>query len=336
MLSSNNLTWDIIKQALGYIMFLKRKRSGKMKARGCADGRPQREYITKEESSLPTVSLYALMGPFLMDAMDERKVITVNIPGAFLQGDWPQDEHPGYIMFKGIMVDMICEIDPSYHDKVICSKDGKRKFLYGRLIKAVYGTLLGAIIFYNKISRHLTNHGFIQNEYDMCTFNKMVNGEQVTVQFHVDDLKVSHKDQAVLDDFLDELRSEFGQEYELAENKGLVHEYLGITINYSIASKLVFTMFNYLEDVIVKATEDLKNSRPYYPGNNRLFKVDEDSPILPPKDVELFHRHVARLLFSSKRARPDIQVCVAFLFTRVKSPTEEDYKKIGRVIIYLK
>ena len=41
MLSWKNLTWDIRKQALGYLMFLKRKRSGKMKGRGCADGRPQ-------------------------------------------------------------------------------------------------------------------------------------------------------------------------------------------------------------------------------------------------------------------------------------------------------
>ena len=58
----------------------------------------------------------------------------------------------------------------------------------------------------------------------MCTFNKMVNGEQVTVQFHVDDLKVSHKYQSVLNDFLNKFRSEFGQEDELTENKGLVQE----------------------------------------------------------------------------------------------------------------
>ena len=45
------------------------------------------------------------------------------------------------------------------------------------------------------------------NDYDMCTFNKMVDGEQLTVQFHVDDLKASHKDQKVLDDFLDNLRA---------------------------------------------------------------------------------------------------------------------------------
>ena len=89
-----------------------------MKGRGCANGRPQQDYITKEESSLPTVSLYALMDSCLMDALDGRKVITVDIPGAFLQGDWPQDEHPGYIMFEGIMVDMICEIDTSYNDTI--------------------------------------------------------------------------------------------------------------------------------------------------------------------------------------------------------------------------
>ena len=56
MLSSNNLTWDIRKQALGYLMFLKRKLSGKMKARECANERPQQEKITKEESNSPTVS----------------------------------------------------------------------------------------------------------------------------------------------------------------------------------------------------------------------------------------------------------------------------------------
>ena len=119
MLSSKNLTWDIRKQALGCLVYLKREKSGKMKERGCANGRPEREYITKEESSLPTVSLYALLGSCVMDAMEGRKVITVDISGAFLQGDCPQDEHYGYIMFKGIMVDMICEIYTTYHDKIV-------------------------------------------------------------------------------------------------------------------------------------------------------------------------------------------------------------------------
>ena len=121
-----------------------------MKGSGCADGRSQRDYITKEKSSSPTVSLYALMGSCVMDALDNRKVIMVDIPGAFLQGEWPQVEHPGYLMFEGIIVHIIYEIDQSYHTHIIWSKDCKKKFLYGRLVKAVNDTLLGAIIFYNK------------------------------------------------------------------------------------------------------------------------------------------------------------------------------------------
>ena len=224
-----------------------------------------------------------------------------------------------------------------YHDKIIWSKDRKKKFLYGQLIKAVYGTLLRAIIFYNKLLKHLIlDHGFVQNEYDMCTFNKMMNGEQIIVQFHFDSSKVSHKDQAVLEDFLGDLRSEFGQENKMIENKGLIHKYLGITIDYSIPGKVVFIMFDYLEDVIVEAAEDMKNSCSYYLGNNQLFNVDYDSPSLPPKDAELFHRHITRLLFASKRSRPDMQVRVAFLCTRVKLSTEQNYKKLGRVISYPK
>ena len=78
-----------------------------MKGRGYTDGRPQKEYMTEKEPSSPTVSLYALMGSCLMNAIDNRKVITVDIPGAFLQNDWPQDEHSGYIIFEVIIVEII-------------------------------------------------------------------------------------------------------------------------------------------------------------------------------------------------------------------------------------
>ena len=121
----------------------------------------------------------------------------------------------------------------------------------------------------------------------------------------------------------------------MTENKGLVRKKLGISIDYLILGKVVFTMFNYLEDMIFEAADDLKHSCSYYPGNNQLFKVDHDLPRLSQKDADIFHCHVARLLFANKRARPNIQVCVAFLCTRVKSPTEQDYKKLGRVISYL-
>ena len=109
-----------------------------------------------------------------------------------------------------------------------------------------------------------------------------------------------------------------------------------MTLDYSIPGKVAFTMFDFMEDVILEAPENLRKSRSQYPATQSLFKVNENSPLLCNKDAELFHRLVARLLFASKRGRPDIQVAVAFLCTRVKAPTKEDYAKLGHVISYLK
>ena len=54
------LTPERHKEALAYLMFLKRKNCGKIKGHGCLDGRKQRAYITKEESTAPTVSTGAV------------------------------------------------------------------------------------------------------------------------------------------------------------------------------------------------------------------------------------------------------------------------------------
>ena len=156
------------------------------------------------------------------------------------------------------------------------------------------------------------------------------------VQFHVDDLKASDMDKKVLEEFLKDLREEFGQENELSETTGLVHDYLGMTLDYSLPGKVAFTMFNFLEDVIAEAPENLKKSRSQYPASQNLFKVNPDSPLLSNNDAELFHRLVACLLFASKRGRLDIQVSIAFLCTRVIAPTEDDYLKLGYIISYLR
>ena len=84
MLKKNHWKKDLFKNALWYLMFIKRKRCGKIKARGIADGRPQKDFISKEQSSSPTVSIYALMCGCAINAIEGRKVITCNISEAYL------------------------------------------------------------------------------------------------------------------------------------------------------------------------------------------------------------------------------------------------------------
>ena len=91
MLPAGSITNDMMKMSLGYLMFLKRRRCGKIKARGCADSRPQREYITNLDSSSPCVKTHALFLSCLVDAFERRKMVIADIPGAFLSADWPVD-----------------------------------------------------------------------------------------------------------------------------------------------------------------------------------------------------------------------------------------------------
>ena len=104
----------IKKKALNYLIFLKQKRCGSVKARGCADGRPQWEYISKDDWSSPTVSNYVLMCSYVMSAMEQRHVITYTIPYIFLQNNWPDNLEDCYLWFKTMMVDMVCEINSKY------------------------------------------------------------------------------------------------------------------------------------------------------------------------------------------------------------------------------
>jgi hypothetical protein len=60
-IDKGKLTPSKRKGALRYLMFLKEKRCGKVKGRGCADGRSQQGHMTKEDTSSPTVATEALL-----------------------------------------------------------------------------------------------------------------------------------------------------------------------------------------------------------------------------------------------------------------------------------
>ena len=95
---SHELSTTQKRKALKYLMFLKEKRCGRIKGRGCADGRKQRLYKTKEETSSPTVSIEAILFSCMIDAMEGRDVATLDIPGAFMQAMIDEEVH---IKFDG-------------------------------------------------------------------------------------------------------------------------------------------------------------------------------------------------------------------------------------------
>ena len=71
--------------------------------------------------------------------------------------------------------------------------------------------LVSAMLFHCKLGKALLSCSFELNPYDPCVVNKMVNGEQLTICWHVDDLKSSHTDPKVNDEFLQWIKDMFRQ-----------------------------------------------------------------------------------------------------------------------------
>ena len=151
---------------------------------------------------------HALFLSCIVDAFENRCVVIADIPTAFLSADWPVDELDCYIQFEGAMVEMLCQIKSKYRKLIRYTKmkNGRiRKMLVGKITKEIYGTLSEVILFYKKLRGVLMNMGFQTNKFDECTFNKMINGYQCTIQVHVDDLKLSHVEQIELNKIINQL-----------------------------------------------------------------------------------------------------------------------------------
>jgi len=95
-------------------------------------------------------------------------------------------------------------------------------------------------------------------------------------------------------------------------------------------------MVNYLKNVIDGFLEQIVG-RAATPAGERLFDIRDKKEARPLEEecVIAFHHTTAQLLFMATQVQQDIQTAVAFLTTRVKSPDEDNWGKLKRVLKYL-
>ena len=320
-------------EALAYLMFLKQKHCGKVKGRGCADGRKQRAYIAKEESTAPTVSTEAVFLTAVIDALEGREVAILDVPGAFMQADIDKLVH---IRFTGEMVNMLLQIDSEMYKDYVVVERGEW-VMYMELLKALYGTLRAARLFWQKLSKQLIDvWGFTPNKYDDCVVNKIINGHQMTVAWHVDDLEVSHIDVKEVYKFILQIEEAFGAEAPLSVSRGKTHNYLGMSLDFRTKGEVQIDMQHYIDMMLQDAPEDMKGVS-NTPAAAHLFKTNSKDPkALDDKRKKIFVHLVMQGLYLSQRGRPDIRTAISFLCGRLHSPDEDDYKNLTRMICYLR
>jgi hypothetical protein len=165
----------------------------------------------------------------------------------------------------------------------------------------------------------------------------MINGKQCTVCWYVDDVKASHVEESVVEDLISKMQEEYGKEALLTVCRGKILEYLGMKIDYSNTSKVVFSMRDYVKNLLEECPDELlKAGMATTPAANHISNINPNATKLDKEKAKIFHHLVAKLLYLSKRTRPDIQFPIAFLTTRVCEPDIDDWKKLGRCLCYLK
>ena len=139
------------------------------------------------------------------------------------------------------------------------------------------------------------------NPYEPCVANRLVMSKQHTVRFHVDDLKSSHVDRKVNDEFHHWLNQKYGKYGEVKVTRGKVHEYLGMTFDYSKKGTIQVGMVEYVENMLKDFPRKLgANKVSPTPATDKLFNVDEDSPKLDKTRAEEFHTTVAKVCLRAR------------------------------------
>lgn len=335
-------------------VFVEEKRDGRLKAREVIGGNKQRDYITKEESSSPTVSTEAVILTCVIDALEDRDVAVVDIPNAFAQTVVEEEdaEHRVIVRIRGPLVDILVNVAPGVYGPYVSYNKGGQKVLLVQCLNALYGTMVASLLYYKKFVKSLINHGFKLNPYDGCVANKVEKGKQITICFHVDDCKISHESPEVVDKTIEWLRSEYESIFEdgsgaMKVSRGKIHKYLGMSLDFTHKRECHVSMYDYLQEILetfdlaskehgdknasAKNKSIKKSAAPH-----NLFIVNEDCEKVPSKVGAVFHTIVAKMLYVTKRARPDTSLAVAFLTTRVRAPDTDDWEKLCHLMEYLR
>ena len=329
--SIDKLTPEKMRRALRLIMVVKEKRDGTIKGRGVADGSGQRGFINELDATSPTVSTEALMISCAIDAHEERAVLTVDIPGAYLYCLMDSEE---YVFIEGVLVDLYLNADPSAKNEIVVGKNGKKR-LYTKMNKALYGQMRSGRLFYEHIGATLRKMGFTPNPDELCVCNKDIHGNQMTVVLYVDDLKVSFRNEEGLNEFVKGLEKVYGK---LEPNRNKLFDYCGINVDYRTKGVCKLSTPAHIE----KANEDFeKENGKIRKGaktlaQSDLFVVRDEAAKLGEERRRVFpYRVFARLLWIGVKTRPDTLVTLSFLGKRTTRANEDNWIKLERLLSYL-
>lgn len=126
---AHELTPEQKREALNSLIFITEKRCGRIKSRACVDGSAQRANSEKGAAASPTVMNDSVFITSAIDAHEGRKVVTCDIPGAFLHADLDEEV---VMLLRGQLADLMVLIDPELYGPYLFKNSKGESMLYVR------------------------------------------------------------------------------------------------------------------------------------------------------------------------------------------------------------
>ncbi len=127
-------------------MFVKKKRTGQIKAHKVAGGNKQRDFISEENASSPTVATESVLLTSLVDAQENRDVAIVDIPNAFIQTVMEKDDDKVVMRIRGHMADVLVKIAPRVYGPYVSTNKQGRKQILVECLHAIYRTIVASLL----------------------------------------------------------------------------------------------------------------------------------------------------------------------------------------------
>ena len=136
------MTAEEKRQAQVALTHLTEKRDETIKGRTVHNGKPTREWLSREESASPTASMEGTFLTALMDAWERRDVMSADIPNAFMQAKLNRKCGQARVIMKitGVLVELLTKKAPHMHEGFAVLEHGK-KVTYPNILKAIHGML---------------------------------------------------------------------------------------------------------------------------------------------------------------------------------------------------
>ena len=107
----------------------------------------------------------------------------------------------------------------------------------------------------------------------------------------------------------------------LSINRGNTHNYLGMAFDFSLPDCVCINMHSYIDELLsMYDVEGIAATR----SKTDLFVIDKNDRLLDKDDKDKFHSMVVKVMYLAKGCRPDLLLTVAFLSTRVRTPSDSD------------